>query len=183
MLITLFASAAMAAQAQAPTLRPVRVAPINKTNPVGPGGGCDSRKGRGIIVQGGLDPKASGAPRPGSVLAIGPKQDDPLTADSTPSGNGVLAIGPKQDDPLTTDGTPSGNGVLAIGPKQDDPSAPGSLVARPGDDEDPQARAGMLAIGPKQDDPRAPGSMVARPGDDEDPQALAASHVCVDRPG
>lgn len=154
MLITLLTSAAMLAQAPATMIRPLRVAPVNQVKPIGPGGGCDTRPSEGIIVQGGLTPDSGEGPRPGGVLAIGPKQDDPLTAEGGQNPS------------------PGGNGVEAIGPKQDDPRAPGSLVARPGDDEDPQARRNMLAIGPKQDDPRAPGSLVSRPGDDEDPQAL-----------
>ena len=32
-------------------------------------------------------------------------------------------------------------GTEAIGPKEDDPRSPVAVVARPGDDEDPQARA------------------------------------------
>ena len=133
---------------------------------------------------------------PGGIKAIGPKQDDPLTAcgpgQSGPAGiivqGGREAIGPKQDDPRK----------LAIGPKQDDPLQ-ARILARPGDDEDPQASGGTgivvqggieaigpkqddprapgssLAIGPKQDDPRSPNAAVARPGDDEDPQARAAA--------
>jgi hypothetical protein len=131
---------------------------------------------------------------PGGIEAIGPKQDDPLTAcapgEDAKTGiivqGGREAIGPKQDDPRK----------LAIGPKQDDPlRAP--VLARPGDDNDPKASGGsgiivqggveaigpkqddprapgrLLAIGPKQDDPRSPAAVVARPGDDEDPQARA----------
>ena len=92
---------------------------------------------RGIVVQGGRE-------------AIGPKQDDPLKVgtlarpgdDNDPKASGgtggskiivqggIQAIGPKQDDPRT----------LQIGPKQDDPRAPAlGTLARPGDDNDPQA--------------------------------------------
>ena len=92
---------------------------------------------KGIIVQGGRE-------------AIGPKQDDPLKVmtlarpgdDNDPKASGgsggdkiiveggIRAIGPKQDDPRK----------LQIGPKQDDPRAPAlGSVARPGDDNDPQA--------------------------------------------
>ena len=96
--------------------------------------------------------------------AIGPKQDDPFRAR-------VLAIGPTQDDPLRSgalarpgdDNDPKASGggtspivvqgglkpivvqggIEAIGPKQDDPRAMAAIgaVARPGDDEDPQALA------------------------------------------
>jgi hypothetical protein len=127
----------------------------------------------GIVVQGGRE-------------AIGPKQDDPRAAGIVVQG-GREAIGPKQDDPRAAGCTP---GTLAIGPKQDDPAT--GALARPGDDEDPQARGGSESIGPKQDDPRVAGIIVqggreaigpkqddprsgvaiaARPGDDEDPQA------------
>ena len=131
---------------------------------------------------------------PGAIKAIGPKQDDPLTVcgpgQTGEAGiivqGGREAIGPKQDDPRK----------LAIGPKQDDPLQ-ASVLARPGDDNDPKASGGSgivvqggieaigpkqddprapgrsLAIGPKQDDPRSPNAAVARPGDDEDPQARA----------
>ena len=127
----------------------------------------------GIVVQGGRE-------------AIGPKQDDPRAAGIVVQG-GREAIGPKQDDPRAAGCAP---GTLAIGPKQDDPAT--GALARPGDDEDPQARGdaeaigpkqddprqggiivqgGREAIGPKQDDPRARAAVAARPGDDEDPQA------------
>ena len=82
-----------------------------------------------VDVVGGIAPDPENDPHASrDGLAIGPKQDDPRT------GPGGLAIGPKQDDPRT------GPGSLAIGPKQDDPRAPG-VLNRPGDDDDPQARA------------------------------------------
>jgi len=130
---------------------------------------------------------------PGGREAIGPKQDDPRALCATGEGqSGIIvqggreAIGPKQDDPRK----------LAIGPKQDDPLR-ASVLARPGDDNDPKASGGggiivqggikaigpkqddprapgrRLAIGPKQDDPRSPAAAIARPGDDEDPHARA----------
>ena len=139
---------------------------------------------------------------PGGIEAIGPKQDDPLTA-CAPGATGQAgivvqggreAIGPKQDDPRK----------LAIGPKQDDPLR-ASVLARPGDDNDPKAsggsgiivQGGLEAIGPKQDDPRAPGrklaigpkqddprspiAVLARPGDDDDPQARAQACEAMQR--
>ena len=115
----------------------------------------------------------------------------PAKAPAAASGivvqGGREAIGPKQDDPRTAGCAP---GSLAIGPKQDDPAT--GALARPGDDEDPQARGGSGAIGPKQDDPRQAGiivqggreaigpkqddpraavAVVARTGDDNDPKA------------
>lgn len=183
MLAVILTSTALLAIAQAPMMKPMTVAPIASQKPVGPGGGCDTNSGpsRGTTVHGGRTPQSATSGLAGrGRLAIGPKQDDPLTPEADGGarpGNGVLAIGPKQDDPLTSDandGARPGNGVLSIGPKQDDPRTPAGLASRPGDDEDPHAAHGgngALAIGPKQDDPRAPAGLVARPGDDEDPHA------------
>ena len=147
---------------------------------------------------------------PGGMEAIGPKQDDPLTACGPAEGgaSGIIvqggreAIGPKQDDPRK----------LAIGPKQDDPLR-ARVLARPGDDNDPKASgagggsgdtgpggiivqggieaigpkqddrrtpSGIEAIGPKQDDPRTPGGIEAIGPKQDDPRSPAA---VVARPG
>jgi hypothetical protein len=116
---------------------------------------------------------------PVRVEAIGPKQDDPRAACGPAAGrSGIIvqggreAIGPKQDDPRK----------LAIGPKQDDPLHT-SVLARPGDDNDPKAsggsgiiiQGGIEAIGPKQDDPRAPGRSLAIGPKQDDPRAPGRS--------
>ena len=162
----IMATALLMGAAQVGTISPGGIQAIGPKQD-DPRAACDPGTDKsGIVVQGGIEaigPKQDD-PR---KLAIGPKQDDPLTPgvlarpgdDNDPKASGggtggsnivvqggiivqggIEAIGPKQDDPRTP-------GVLAIGPKQDDPRAPVAVLARPGDDEDPQARACAPAKG------------------------------------
>lgn len=152
-MMLIFATALLLGTAQVAVISPGGIEAIGPKQD-DPRTACDPATGeRGIVVQGGIEaigPKQDD-PR---KLAIGPKQDDPLTP-------GVLARPGDDDDPKASGGAGGSNivvqggiivqgGIEAIGPKQDDPRSPALKVgalARPGDDEDPQARACAPAKG------------------------------------